>query len=125
MRFAVQNQAFLQLVAEENKIRSELQRVDAQNQAAEQSQTADMRSIGADVIWKAWVGRTKRALNIKLSQVLAQKEHHLRQVKRAYGKVLVTRQLLDIQIRSETEAAMKQQLETTTSQSLSTVQKNQ
>ncbi|EEB83257.1 conserved hypothetical protein [Roseobacter sp. GAI101] len=52
-----------------------------------------MRSVGADIAWQAWLGRKKAALNGELAQVLAIKEHHLKQVRTAYGKLIVAREL--------------------------------
>ncbi|TMM52503.1 hypothetical protein [Sulfitobacter sabulilitoris] len=86
--------AFQTLVAEENRLRSELARLDAQLRGSRTEDATEMRAIGADVIWQAWVGRAKTELNLSLARVLAQKEHHLRQVRRAYGKTLVTEGLV-------------------------------
>ena len=125
MRYAAQNRAFQEIVAEENSIRAELQKISAQDRAADVAQGTEMRAIGADVIWKAWVGRSRRSLNMRLAQVLAKKEHHLRQIERAYGKVLVTRELLENQVQSETNSAQQSQLETAVSQHLSRIPKRQ
>ena len=125
MRYAAQNRAFQEIVAEENSIRAELQKISAEDRAADVAQGTEMRAIGADVIWKAWVGRSRRSLNMRLAQVLVKKEHHLRQVKRAYGKVLVTRELLENQVQSETNSAQQSQLETAVSQHLSRIPKRQ
>ncbi len=92
-RYQSEQQAFQKLVAEENRLRSDLRQIDAQARESDHGSNAGMRAIGADVIWKAWVGKTKRALNIQLAQVLAQKEHHIQKVKKSYGKVLVTQEL--------------------------------
>ncbi|MDW3225249.1 MAG: hypothetical protein R8G34_20575 [Paracoccaceae bacterium] len=54
-----------------------------------------MQSIGADVIWKRWVGRAKASLNTKLALVLAEKEQHIRQVRQAYGKVIAAERLIE------------------------------
>lgn len=94
-KYDQQQQSFQKLVAEENRLRGELARLAA---ALKQSQTepeqeSDMRAIGADILWQGWVGRSKTQLNLKLAQVLALKSHHLAQVKQAYGKVLVVKEL--------------------------------
>ena len=49
--------------------------------------------IGADVIWLAWVGRTKASLNIQLAQVLARKENSIGRLRHAFGKKMVAAQL--------------------------------
>jgi len=105
-QYAKAQQSFAKLVAEENMLRSELSRLDAMRL---QASTADpnaiqMQSIGADIIWQGWIGRAKAALNMRLAQVLALKEHHLAAVRRAYGKVLVGEELYDTQKTSARQA---------------------
>lgn len=88
-------QAFARLVAEENRLRAEIKRLDDMRHDAEvaDGDTVKLRAIGADVIWQGWLGRTKTELNIRLAQVLAVKEHHLNEVRQAYGKVLVVAEM--------------------------------
>ncbi|MEL7091371.1 MAG: hypothetical protein AAFN94_06515 [Pseudomonadota bacterium] len=52
-----------------------------------------MHSIGADVIWLKWVGRTISRLNVELAQVLAQKEALLAGQRRALGRKTVAEAL--------------------------------
>lgn len=111
---------FAKLVARENQLRAELERLDEMRRAthAPEASVSQMQAIGADMIWLAWVGRSKTALNIQLAQVLAQKEHLQNAVRKAYGKVLVVQQM-----REQTEAAAnskrtKDQLENAISQFL-------
>ena len=104
VRYELQQQVFRGLVAEENALRSEIARLDADLRASEAENHGHMRAIGADVIWKAWVGRTKSELNLKLARVLARKEHHIQQVRLAFGKVVVTQQLLE---KATTETRLK------------------
>jgi len=56
---------------------------------------AQLRAIGADVIWLRWVTRAQAQLNIELAQVLAQKEQYLAHHKRAFGKMQVSKTLAD------------------------------
>tara|TARA_R110000787_G_scaffold61262_2_gene138810 strand:- start:1931 stop:2341 length:411 start_codon:yes stop_codon:yes gene_type:complete len=96
-KYDQQQQSFGKLVSEENRLRTELEQLDA---AARRAQTepngeSEMRAIGADIIWQGWVARSKTRLNLKLAQVLALKLHQLAQVKQAYGKVLVIKELRD------------------------------
>ena len=95
-KYDQQQLSFQKLVAEENRLREELSRLDraAREAHAEPEGTNEMRAIGADIIWQGWVARSKTQLNLKLAKVLALKLHHLEQVKRAYGKVLVVQELL-------------------------------
>lgn len=107
-RYQQQQQGFQKVVAEENRLRSELSRLD---QHLRDSQTAiykdtPMRTIGADVIWQGWVGQRKAELNMKLARVLAMKEHHLKQVRTAYGKLIVAQTL-----RNDAETALRKDRE--------------
>ena len=88
-------QSFAKIVTQENKLREELARLDALNRSARPPEPTltHRNAIGADVIWQGWLGRAKTALNLKLAQVLATKEYHLIQVRRAYGKVLVLQEM--------------------------------
>jgi hypothetical protein len=93
-RYRICQAEFLKIVEAENALRAELRRLDAQVHQAEVRGDPQMRAIGADILWKAWVGRAKHRLNLKLAQVLAKKETRVRDVKRAYGKVVVAEELL-------------------------------
>lgn len=95
-RYQQQQQGFQRVLAEENRLRSELMRLDEHLRETRITSHDDtrIRAIGADVIWQAWAGRRKTELNMKLARVLAMKEHHLAQVRRAYGKLLVSRELI-------------------------------
>lgn len=44
------------------------------------------RAIGADILWQGWVGRSRRALNIELAQVLAQKAERMGALRQAFGR---------------------------------------
>lgn len=95
-RHAIRQADFAKLLAEENRLRSELRRLDAMGRDA-QTDTLDqvqMQAIGADVIWEGWLGRTKASVNMALARVLAMKEHHLAEVRQAFGKLTVSQQLL-------------------------------
>lgn len=94
-KYDQQQQSFQKLVAEENRLRRELARLDTavkRSQSEPEGET-EMRAIGADIIWQGWVAQSRTQLNLKLAQVLALKLHNLAQVKQAYGKVLVIQEL--------------------------------
>lgn len=82
------------ILAEEAALRTELARLDDMNSRAQEKTDESLRAIGADIIWQGWVGRAKTRLNMKLARVLAKKEHHQTLVRKAYGKVLVTDELV-------------------------------
>jgi len=95
-KYDQQQQSFKRIQAEENRLRSELARLDDMLQQSNDAgtQVGEMRAIGADIIWQGWVGRSKTELNLKLAQVLAIKEQQLHQVRQAYGKLQVVQQLI-------------------------------
>ncbi|QJF52977.1 hypothetical protein [Roseobacter ponti] len=94
-RYMIQRRELSVLLAKEGALRAELMKLDEYARAPTSDDAGSMRAIGADVIWKSWVGRKKTQLNIQLARILAQKDHHLRQVRKAYGKVLVVSELSD------------------------------
>ena len=111
---------FATLVAKEKQLRIALNKLDNMHRSSDvpDANIARMQAIGADVIWLAWVGRSKTALNIQLAQVLAQKEHLQSAVRKAYGKVLVVHQMQD-QARADINSKLtKTQLETAVTQFL-------
>lgn len=96
-RYAQMQQKFADVLAREGKLRAELARLSdmALQGTSQNDQAANMRAIGADVIWQGWLGRTKAELNMELAQVLATKEKHIHDVRQAYGKVMVVRKMQD------------------------------
>ncbi|MCV3269873.1 hypothetical protein [Roseobacter sinensis] len=117
-RYRARQQLFQTLLQRENAIRADLAKLEAQAKSAEQSANPTMKSIGADVIWNAWLGKSKRALNMKLALILAEKDQHIRQVKQAYGKVLASEEIVKTILQRQLEGARKVDLETAIDMSL-------
>jgi len=94
--YAMRQAEFARIIAQENRIRQELGRLDAMQEAsrAPTLEHLPMRAIGADVIWHGWLGQSKTALNIALAKVLAVKETHIAEVRRAFGKLTAVKHLL-------------------------------
>ena len=90
VKYRQQQESFARLLEQENRLRNSLQQLDLHLAESRSSTDAPQKAIGADVVWQSWIGRKKRQLNLQLAQVLAVKERHIAQVKKAYGKVLVT-----------------------------------
>lgn len=101
IKYRQEQESFERLKAEEDRLRAGLRKLDIQMLESRSSGDAQQRAIGADVQWQAWIGRKKRELNMRLAQVLAIKERHIAQVRKAYGKVLVSTELLD-QLQADT-----------------------
>jgi hypothetical protein len=78
-----------QLVAEENRLREALARLDAQCMANRSLPEADLdglRQIGGDMIWQGWVGRKRAELLTELAHVLGRKGQRVAKLRRAFGK---------------------------------------
>lgn len=105
-------QSFGKILAQEAALRRELRRVDQMDRDARARVQEDvsMRTIGSDVIWQSWVGRTRTRLNLQLSRVLAVKEQHLAIVKKAYGKVLVVEKLIQNVKKDQAKARQDREL---------------
>lgn len=106
-QYQLEQQSFQKLVKEEAALRLKLRRLSEQVAAAEQGEPTPMRAIGADVLWKSWVGRTRAALNLELAQVLARKGYHIAQVRRAFGRRQIAGQLLE-RAKTKTKAGRAQ-----------------
>lgn len=83
------------ILAAEAQLRRKLAQLDqsVSDARAAPEQLDLMRPFGADVLWEAWAGRTRRQLNMELAQVLAQKLHMMDRVRVAFGKRLVAQTL--------------------------------
>lgn len=119
-KYAQRQQNLARLNAEEKRIRDALARLSDMDKSNRTTapDVIPMRAIGADVLWHGWMGRSKSALNMELARVLAVKEHHVAEVRRAYGKVLVVDELRDQQRADRRKDTQKAQLERAINQSL-------
>lgn len=119
-KYQHQQQSFGRLVAEEARLRDELARLDGflADTRSMSPQEREMRAIGADLVWQSWLGRSKAQLNLKLAQILAIKEQHLKQVRTAYGKLLVVQELISNGTSDHRKKAARDALSRATSQSL-------
>lgn len=91
-----QRQTFAKILQEEAQLRQELVRLAEMGQAGRQNDVnaISMRAIGADLLWKSWLGRSRSELNMKLARVLATKEQEQEKVRRAFGKVNALEELV-------------------------------
>ena len=107
MRYQKEQQTLKKLLVQESAIRADIDRLnqhEARAQAVPFADTAAPRALGADILWKQWLSKTRAALNVDLARVLAQKEQHLSRVRLAYGKVLVSDSL---SLRNDAEKSKK------------------
>jgi len=109
LKFKKKQGAFLAVVQQEKQLRAQLNKLDIQARSSQVHEHQNMQAIGADVIWQSWVERTRKTLNLELAQVLAQKEALLANVKKDYGRLLVSRELyseLENTERNQTQAKL-------------------
>ncbi|GAA6188393.1 hypothetical protein [Litorivita sp. NS0012-18] len=92
------------IAAEEARLRQALADLDAQARDAMEAAQNDMmalRALGADLLWRQWVGRARAGLQMQLAQVLVRKNEAMTRLRRAFGKSSVAQELRD-QDREET-----------------------
>ena len=123
-RYKARQQRFQALLQRENAVRADLRKLDAQAKSSEPTLNDDMRSIGGDVIWQAWLGKSKRALNMQLALILAEKDQHLHQVRQAYGKVLASEYIVKRMLDRQSEDRRKAFLERAIDMSLANQGRN-
>lgn len=111
IKYRQQQESFARLLAQESRLRASLQQLNDHLISSRSSDDGSQKAIGADVLWQAWVGRKKRELNLQLAQVLAVKERHIAQVRRAYGKVLVTDDLHALETKALKQKKAQSQLD--------------
>lgn len=95
LKYRNSQQKLAAILERENSLRAELEKLRGYVEETRSLPTehAQMRAVGADIIWMRWVTTTQSRLNIELAQVLAQKEGHIAQHKRAFGKTQAAQSL--------------------------------
>ena len=85
-----------QLAAEEAKIRQTLSNLEnARNTVSlESSVDAEMRALGADLLWQGWVTRQQMEQNIHLANLLVRKDAIRRELQASFGRAQVAGALL-------------------------------
>lgn len=83
------------IIAAEAKIRHQLARLDEQATEFRNSSghMFDYRAFGAEMSWRAWESRTRRALNMELSRLRAQKLAAMDSLHLAHGRRQATAHL--------------------------------
>lgn len=76
------------LLQEETRLRGALARLKEQAECERTALASDMpmHAIGADLLWQAWLVRSRKQLNIELSQVLAKKSVVMERIRLAFGR---------------------------------------
>lgn len=92
------------------KLRAQLTEIDSLDRRSQPS--ADLhqvRVMGADVLWRGWLDRQRRALNMQLARRLAEQDHIMRDLKKAQGRHDVLISLLEQAEADEKHRAVVQQ----------------
>ncbi|MFV0512277.1 MAG: hypothetical protein ACK5MY_01395 [Jhaorihella sp.] len=77
-----------EILDRETALRTQLNRLSEQAAQARHVHAADpaMQSLGADMAWQGWLGRSRARLNTELAQVMAQKLVALDGVRTTFGR---------------------------------------
>ena len=83
------------LSAEETRIRGTLSSLEIarKNNMSTDESHIEMRAIGADLLWEGWVMRQRMALNMRLANLLVQKEALRDEMRKSFGRANVAETL--------------------------------
>lgn len=83
------------LAAEETLLRQALAALeDARKSNMQVDETyREMRALGTDLLWEAWIVRQRTALNMRLANLLVQKEVMRSEMRSAFGRAQVAQAL--------------------------------
>ena len=111
-RYQRSQQPLKSITTRENQLREELEKLKLQLTSVHKHELHDhreMHSIGADVAWEKWVEKTRKALNLELATVLAEKQKHLTSVKNSFGKFKAVETIaFQVELKTKLEAQEKQ-----------------
>ena len=113
LQYQVKQSELRRVAGLEATLRADIAKLDQQRRAVDEAGNEAMKSVGADMLWRGWSGRTKSELNMRLAQVLARKESLLYRARKDYGKVLVSQKLSADDRRNKALAKDRSSLEKT------------
>ncbi len=101
------------VLQEEARIRGALAQLREQADSERAALAGDMpmQTIGADLLWQAWLERSRKQLNIELSQVLARKSVLMDRVREAFGRRNAVQQMQGKAVADHRAERRKAQLE--------------
>lgn len=101
------------LLQEEARLRGALAQLKEQAATERKALATDMpmQTIGADLLWQAWLVRSRKQLNIELSQVLAKKSIVMDRIRLAFGRRNAVQSMSDRFTADRATARRKTQLE--------------
>jgi hypothetical protein len=100
LKFRTKQQAFFRIISSERKLRAQLAQLTDLETGSAKSEMTPLQHIGADILWKNWVNRTRASLNMELAQILAQKEMLRDDVRKDFAKVATAAELV-VQLKSD------------------------
>lgn len=126
-RYDQQRQVFTKIVKEESVLRAELDRISGLNRTSNHDPEAvgDMQMIGADLLWKAWLSRSRTTLNHALARVLARKSLEQDRMRKAFGKVAALETLIQAEQKKRRKRFAQASLDEVLLQSISRSPKDQ
>lgn len=92
------------VLLQERRLRRSLAELDEKSResaAVPAGELTDLQRLGGDVMWRAWVARSRTALQIRLAQVLAMKAEKMVALRKSFGKA----EAVSILKRRQTEAS--------------------
>lgn len=101
------------ILSDEARLRRDLAQLETQARQERQTLQDDvpMQSLGADVLWQAWLTRTQRQLNMELAQVMARKLTAMGRVRTAFGRQNAVHSMLETERKEAKKAAQKKAAE--------------
>ena len=88
IKYIQSSQSIQSILRREAQLRAAIQDLSAQEDSANRTLVSDtkIRAIGAEIVWRSWVERSRRELNHSLAQVLVRKHAALDQVRLSFGR---------------------------------------
>ena len=120
LKYQQSQQALSEILKRETELRNELEQMQklVRKTQAQDPEDAQLRSIGADIIWLKWVGKVQRELNVSLAGVLARKEALMGKHRRETGRKIAAEAVAEKQKTDRPNKKSKTQLESVISDSL-------
>lgn len=100
------------LNAEEKRLRQALGQIEENQRQTAQQDSDDVvrQSLGADVVWQAWLDRQHRALQAEMAMLRARREPAMARLKHAFGRDQVADQLLaDAKVQMKARAVSREE----------------
>ena len=108
-KFQAEQAALRDILQEENRLRTQIRELDEQGKG---DIALALKSLGNDVRWRVWVANARTKLNTELARVLARKEQATARLRREFGKVQASEQVLKAAEKNASQERAKRALTT-------------